>query len=171
MDVYLLDGPGDRVGGDFVCIFKSALRINTHQGVAHVRIRIPTGLDTDQKPGHLPEHYALYQNHPNPFNPSTTIRFEVPERSHVTLRIFDVLGKQVKVLVDREVEPGLHTVTWGGHAGDNSDVASGIYFYVMQAGEFVVRRKRCIDVSVQLCENKNIEPRINNELILTKPTI
>ncbi|MBD3374501.1 T9SS type A sorting domain-containing protein [candidate division KSB1 bacterium] len=113
----------------------------THQGVAHVRIRIPTGLDTDQKPGHLPEHYALYQNHPNPFNPSTTIRFEVPERSHVTLRIFDVLGKQVKVLVDREIEPGLHTVVWDGHAGDDSDVASGIYFYVMQAGAFVHTRK------------------------------
>jgi parallel beta-helix repeat protein len=113
----------------------------TCAGRAQVRIRMNTGVPAGSESGRLPEQFALYQNHPNPFNPSTTIRFEVSERRHVSLRIFDVLGQQVQVLVDREVEPGLHTVIWDGHANDDSDVASGIYFYVMQAGEFVQTRK------------------------------
>ncbi len=79
----------------------------------------------------LPDAYALGQNYPNPFNPSTTIRYGVPARSHVTLAVFNMLGQHVATLVHREEEAGYHEVVF-----DASGLSSGIYMYRLTAGEF-----------------------------------
>jgi hypothetical protein len=82
--------------------------------------------------------FALYQNYPNPFNPSTMIRFNVLQREHVVLKVFDVLGREITTLVDRIVEAGEHTVVfsaWDYH------LSSGTYFYRMTAGSFVQTKK------------------------------
>jgi formylglycine-generating enzyme len=79
---------------------------------------------------------ALDQNYPNPFNPSTTIRYGLPNRSHVTLTVFNTLGQQISLLQDGEQEPGYHEVRF-----DGSNLASGVYFCRMQAGDFVITRK------------------------------
>ena len=84
----------------------------------------------------LPERIALEQNYPNPFNPSTTIRYGLPTRSHVTLTVFNTLGQQVATLVQREEEAGYHEAVF-----DASGLASGEYLYRLQAGEFVLTRK------------------------------
>ncbi len=83
----------------------------------------------EEKP--LPDAYALGQNYPNPFNPSTTIRYGVPARSHVTLAVFNTLGQHVATLVHREEEAGYHEVVF-----DASGLSSGIYMYRLTAGEF-----------------------------------
>ena len=75
----------------------------------------------------LPKEYALDQNYPNPFNPSTDIRFAVPARSRVKLEIFNAVGQKIATLVDAERAAGLYDVKW------NADVASGLYFYRIEA--------------------------------------
>jgi PKD repeat protein len=77
----------------------------------------------------VPEHFALSQNFPNPFNPETTIRFDLPEEAEVRLELFDVLGQRVKVLVDEERPAGRYRLRWDGRNEMGSEVASGVYFY------------------------------------------
>lgn len=79
----------------------------------------------------LPKVFALSQNYPNPFNPSTKISFEVPTQSRVSIKVFDVLGREVATLVNEEKQPGRYSSTW-----DANGAASGVYFYRMTAGSF-----------------------------------
>jgi hypothetical protein len=83
--------------------------------------------------------YTLWQNYPNPFNPSTTIRYALPQPSHVTLTVFNTLGQQVTTLVNGEAEAGYHAVQF-----DAARLPSGVYFYRLQAGAFVKTRKLCL---------------------------
>ena len=87
----------------------------------------------------LPARYSLGQNYPNPFNPSTTIKFELPKSSHVTLSVYDILGRQVSVLINERRDAGLHEVKF-----DAASLASGVYFYRLQAGSYVQTRKLLI---------------------------
>jgi hypothetical protein len=76
------------------------------------------------------------QNYPNPFNPSTQITYQIPERSTVRLRVFDVLGKEVATLVNTEQAGGYHSVQF-----DAEGLRSGVYFYTLTAGRFSSTRK------------------------------
>ena len=87
----------------------------------------------------LPEHFVLEQNFPNPFNPTTVVRFQLPVASDVRLAVYDVLGREVCVLVNEKRHAGDHEVKY-----DGSDLASGAYFYRLQAGDFVQTRKLII---------------------------
>jgi len=84
----------------------------------------------------LPTEFALHQNFPNPFNPTTEISFSLPVAADVKLEVYNVMGQQVATIVDRFMEAGRHSVTFDGRA-----VASGIYFYRLEAGEVVETRK------------------------------
>ena len=83
-----------------------------------------------------PQTYSLEQNYPNPFNPSTTIRFSVPEQGLVTLKVFNLLGEQVATLVNSELAKGSYEINFKGY-----DYSSGIYFYTLNAGNFVSTKK------------------------------
>jgi hypothetical protein len=83
-----------------------------------------------------PETFSLSQNYPNPFNPSTSIKFSIPEASNVVLKVYDILGSEVAVLVNEKVEAGNYTVNF-----DASQFASGMYIYSIKAGEFTVSKK------------------------------
>jgi hypothetical protein len=96
-----------------------------------------TGADTRG----LPERFALYQNIPNPFNPVTTVRFDITKRTTARLCIFDVKGRLVRVLVDGPVDPGRKQVTWDGRNGKGNPVTSGVYFYHLVTPEFSDARK------------------------------
>ena len=85
-----------------------------------------------QNPGQLPGAFNLQQNYPNPFNPSTTIRYALPQRTHVALAVFNTLGQRVATLVDATEEPGEHSVKF-----DARGLASGVYLYRLQAGAYV----------------------------------
>jgi hypothetical protein len=92
------------------------------------------------KPVELSE-IALDQNHPNPFNPATDISFSLPSAARVTLEIYNILGERVATLVDSELGAGSHTVTWNSTDISGNTVASGVYFYRLQAGETVMTKK------------------------------
>jgi hypothetical protein len=84
----------------------------------------------------LPKGFALLQNYPNPFNPSTVISFQLSVNSHVTLKVFDVNGREVATLVDGELRSGKHVVIF-----DAGNLPSGVYIYRVQAGNFVEQKK------------------------------
>ena len=84
----------------------------------------------------VPAQCMLDQNYPNPFNPTTIIRYAVPQRSHVTLTVFNAVGQPVSTLVSGNEEAGVHEVEFNG-----STLASGVYFYRMQSGGFVQTRR------------------------------
>jgi len=95
--------------------------------------QIPVGVPLVQG---IPTVFALEQNYPNPFNPSTRIRYQLPTQSYVSLKVYDVLGREVGTLVDGIERPGYKSVLW-----DASGVASGVYFYRLQAGQFSAVQK------------------------------
>jgi hypothetical protein len=89
----------------------------------------------------LPTDYTVSQNFPNPFNPRTTIRYAVPASGQVTLYVLNILGQRVSTLVDGFVEAGHHSVVWEGTNESGQTVASGVYFYRIEAGSFQTTRK------------------------------
>lgn len=87
----------------------------------------------------LPMEFGLDQNYPNPFNPTTTISYQLPEASTVTLTVFNIAGQEVALLIDGQVNAGFHTIQW-----DASDMASGIYFYRIKAGNFTDMKRMVV---------------------------
>jgi len=88
-----------------------------------------------------PTVFKLYQNHPNPFNPTTRIRYQLAKNSHVKIAIYNTLGKLVETLVDEFQSSGFRSIQWNGKNSNNDKVSSGIYFYSIQSGEFQVTKK------------------------------
>ncbi len=90
----------------------------------------------------IPAVFALHQNYPNPFNPSTQISFDIPEgMEHITLNIYNILGKKVNTLVSGVVNPGRYTLAWDAVDTEGNSVASGIYFYELRSESFIARKK------------------------------
>lgn len=88
-------------------------------------------------PGGLPTEFALHGNYPNPFNPSTQIRFDVPKASPVTMAIYNLLGQEVRTLLDGVFDAGRHAITWNGRDNRGLDVGTGVYLVRMKAGDAV----------------------------------
>ena len=84
----------------------------------------------------MPEHYSLEQNYPNPFNPSTTFRFSVAQQGPVTLKIYDLLGKEIAVPVNADLSPGQYAVQWNA-----AGLSSGMYLYRLQGKNFSATKK------------------------------
>ncbi|MFZ2324732.1 MAG: T9SS type A sorting domain-containing protein [Ignavibacteriaceae bacterium] len=84
----------------------------------------------------MPTTYDLSQNFPNPFNPSTTIKYQLPQDGLVTLKIYDILGSEIATLVNEEKPAGKYEVNFNA-----SQLASGIYIYKIQAGNFISSKK------------------------------
>jgi hypothetical protein len=99
-----------------------------------------TDVHYEYDPG-LPSGFSLSQNYPNPFNPSTTIEFQVPRRSMVTLSIYNVLGQEVRQLIDNSLAAGSYQLAWDSKTSDGHDVGSGVYFYRLTSGNVTLSRK------------------------------
>src|SRR5690606_32019587 len=89
----------------------------------------------------LPLNYSLSQNFPNPFNPSTTIEFSLKQRSDVTIKIYNMLGQEVRTLFANQLESGNHKVIWDGMNNQGIMMSSGTYIYKMISGDFVQSKK------------------------------
>ena len=89
----------------------------------------------------FPEIYALHQNYPNPFNPVTSIRYDLPQDEFVNIRVYDMLGRIVRSLVNSQQAAGYQSVKWNAASDKNEPVSAGLYIYTIQAGEFIHYRK------------------------------
>ena len=118
-------------------IYLDTLRIISNVGIDEI-ILFGRGILTniDIPAINSPIEFLLSQNYPNPFNPTTTLLYELPEAEDVSLTIFDIRGEEVVRLVNGHKQTGMYSVTW-----DASNVSSGIYFYRLQAGDFIQTRK------------------------------
>ncbi|MHB2156178.1 golvesin C-terminal-like domain-containing protein [Calditrichota bacterium GD2] len=94
--------------------------------------------ETDEQ---IPETYRLSQNFPNPFNASTTIRFNLPQRERVQLNVYNLLGKHIKTLLDGEAPAGVHRIIWDGRNESGQTVSSGIYYYSLRTPNFTQMKK------------------------------
>lgn len=97
---------------------------------------VVVGVEQPQVAPRLPTSFALTQNYPNPFNPATSFQIHVPQTEMVSVKVFDLLGREVATLVNEVKSPGVHTVKW-----DASRLSSGIYLYRLEAGKFVNVKK------------------------------
>jgi hypothetical protein len=114
--------PGDQENGDNPVNFKKVIHFEKNNPVK------PTNI--------IPKEYSLSQNYPNPFNPVTNIKYQLPKDGFVTLKIYDITGREIAKLVNEQKPAGNYTVAFNG-----SNFASGVYFYRIQAGDFVQVKK------------------------------
>jgi len=91
------------------------------------------GVNEEIQPDYVPSEFKLRQNYPNPFNPTTTINYTIPHKELVSLKIFNVLGREVQTLVRKEQSAGNYETRWNALDNNNNNVASGVYFYQLRA--------------------------------------
>jgi len=96
----------------------------------------PDPMNIDQSEDNYISNFILHQNYPNPFNPSTSIEFTLPKSEFTTLKVFNILGKEVETLVSNNLNQGNHTYQF-----DGKNLASGVYYYQLVAGDFTVIKK------------------------------
>ena len=119
----------------------------THDGPGAVPVVVPTVLIVDSTATAIGDHQTppaelvLHQNHPNPFNPVTTISFTVPEKSMINLSVYNVEGKLIKKLINESLDRGLKQCQWDGTGLQGTSVSSGVYFYRLKTGNKVLTRK------------------------------
>ena len=146
-----LPGPGNLVGTTAdtlllyedpawnTCYYKVAA-VDVHGNESPYALLRPEDVTGDD-PAMTPRADFLLQNVPNPFNPVTEIRFGLQAAGHARLAIFDAAGRLVRVLLDGHRGAGPQSVTWDGRGTDGRAVASGVYFYRLEAGAFIETRK------------------------------
>jgi len=123
----------------FQLIFYSDDPVEPELAVQYFLTVTGTGISDDET---LPRELALRGNFPNPFNPATVIRYELPADARVSLRIYDVAGRLVHTLVDDVIqEGGYRSAAWDGRDGQGRRVASGVYFYKLEANGKALRKK------------------------------
>ncbi len=134
----------DYFSGDSIMVSDTQAEITLSPGEFHIytTVKLPTpavGIVLDIKEtgdNNFPEEYNLEQNYPNPFNPSTKIKFTISDFGFTTLKIYDVLGREIKTLVNEAKSPGTYEVQF-----EASGFASGIYLYKIESGSFVQTKK------------------------------
>jgi len=117
---------------------KTSGSTSNYSNTGNFKVGSVTSLEGEEE---LPLSYSIDQNYPNPFNPTTTINYSLPEANFVTIKIYNMLGQEVKTLLSEEVKAGRHNVNWNGENNYGSKVSSGTYIYRITAGEFVQAKK------------------------------
>lgn len=116
------------------------LFIPDYDGLVILGFDVATDIPEPHEP-ELPADFILHQNYPNPFNAGTVISFELKRKARCALSVYDILGRKVKTLVDESKSPGAYRVNWDGTNTDNKQVASGTYFYRLDAGGTQISKK------------------------------
>ncbi len=98
-------------------------------------------VDVKDESSPIPMIFSIGQNHPNPFNRNTIIEYTLPRRCQVQLGIYNILGQRVRTLLNLEQDAGYYTASWDSKDNNDQEVASGVYFYRIKAGDFVKAKK------------------------------
>ncbi|MEJ2627191.1 MAG: chitobiase/beta-hexosaminidase C-terminal domain-containing protein [bacterium] len=109
-------------------------------GTAHYIIDLSTEIESEGLID-FPYFNTLLQNYPNPFNPITTIRFGIPKKDKVTIKIYDILGREIITLVEKNFQAGWYNIIWDGTDNKGRKIDSGLYIYILKAGDFIKVRK------------------------------
>jgi hypothetical protein len=132
------NGGGSYFHGQFQVRFRSTGGASPFSNddwfIDNVQLEIPLGISEQTD---LPDRFAVYRNYPNPFNPTTTIRFDLPVSGKVSLTIYSILGQKIRTVVNNTLEAGTHEVQWDGRSDTGAPVASGVYIYRFETDNFV----------------------------------
>jgi hypothetical protein len=126
--------------GEEIEITVSKYRLNENvEGVNVVGVftKSAMGIENDL----IPSQYTLHQNYPNPFNPITTLRYDLPEDAVVNITIYDIMGREIRTLVNSAQDAGFKSIIWNATNDYGKPVSAGVYLYKIQAGEFVQTKK------------------------------
>jgi hypothetical protein len=139
------EGPVENARVTFQNDTQSISALTNKDGKYSLEINIgTTGVDEQN-----PSCFSLYQNFPNPFNPTTIIKFVLKNREFISLDIFNIMGQHVRTLFKGTVDAGMHTVTWDGHDDSGKPAGAGVYFYCLHSGiSNLVRKMLLMDGSV-----------------------
>lgn len=128
----------------FTIVRDNAGNLEALKSAAETYVTLDSTVSVAESEIALPKAFELYQNYPNPFNPTTIIKYDLPVPSEVRLEIFDILGRRVRVLVDTKQNAGFHSAQWDGKTASGRSVATGVYFYRIEAKGFVKARKMLV---------------------------
>ncbi len=124
-------------GGDIYTQLKAISGYPTKDSVyTAAKALMQSLVSVQDRPNGLPRVFKVFQNYPNPFNPSTKIVFMIPERALTTVRVYDIIGREVGTLLQANLEPGRYEVNWNA-----KELSSGLYFYRIESGKFVAVKK------------------------------
>ena len=112
-----------------------------HKNIGMVGTIIASPVNSVNDETNQPEKFQLSQNYPNPFNPTTSIKYAIGSRQFVTLKVYNLLGKEIATLVNEVKPAGTYEVTFNRHSGEVWNLPSGIYFYELKAGSFTQTKK------------------------------
>jgi hypothetical protein len=124
--------------GDYASTLTVSYNAVGTPSVIHVDLRVA---DAAGECSVIPIEFACYPNYPNPFNPTTTMRYDLPQTARVQIRVYNTLGQEVTTLIDGMQPAGAYQVTWNGKDQNGADVASSLYIYQIRAGSFVDSKK------------------------------
>jgi glycosidase len=138
----------DYFTGDSINVTNTQENINLQPGEFRIytTVKLPTSEpniinEIEKTDDVIVTDFSLDQNYPNPFNPTTNIEFRIADREFVSLKVYDILGREIKTLVKEELSNGIYQVVWNGDNNLGENVSSGIYFYRIEAGEYINSRK------------------------------
>ena len=114
--------------------------ISEPSGIVSAETLAPTSIEPEDEKK-IPESYALYQNHPNPFNLETEIIYDLPKSTYVTLTVYNMLGQLVRTLVDSKMPAGSYQVIWDARDQKGQVVPSGIYVFILKSDSYTEKRK------------------------------
>lgn len=132
-EIYEYDAQGRLTKVTYGDSMSIAYTYDNNSNILTVEIEAPVTSVAERQSDLLPKVFALQQNYPNPFNPSTTIKYQLPAASEVKITIYNLLGREVRTLVDAEKPAGFYSVDWDGLNEHGLEVASGIYLYRIEA--------------------------------------
>jgi len=115
--------------------------LGTSEGIELIKIIKNAPTLVERGNADIPDTFSLYANYPNPFNPNTTIKYQLPKTSHISIILYDIVGCCVRVLRDEKKEPGCYTIQWNGEDEFGNAVPSGTYFYRFKTDDFSQTRK------------------------------
>ena len=125
-------------------VYSAGISVNSNdpdQGAVIIPLSLTVNGMSSENESLLPAEFALHQNYPNPFNPQTKIRYDLPENSMVNITVYDMLGREVKTLVNQAQDAGFKSIIWDATNDYGKAISAGIYLYQIQAGDYIHTQK------------------------------